>query len=172
MTETLVYADRLITYQDHGQGSHKQARYAQIRDRLHARFGGGDATGCVYLCRGRTGATRLIVNEAALIDDLVARNWQILDIASASVAQLQRALCRARVVVSIDGSHLAHAHLALRPGALMVVLMPHDRFTSIHLGYCRAHGVIPAMVVLLGAQGGGYQVNLDELLRTIDLATA
>ena len=172
LTAPVIHADRFILYQDFGQGSHKQARYQVIRDRLHAKFGGKRAKERVFLSRGRTGAPRFIANEAKLIDALVARNWLILDISTASMEELQRALCQARVVVSIDGSHLSHAHLSLPPGAAMVVLMPQDRFTSIHLGLCRAHRVSPGIVVLTGTLEKGYHVELDDVLRTVDLAEA
>lgn len=166
----LVYANRLTVYQDFGQGSHKQARYAVIRDRLHARFGDGDANDCVYLRRGRTGAPRWIANEQVLVDALVARNWRVLDIATTTMSELQRALCQARAVLSMDGSHIDHAHLSLRPGAVMVILMPHDRFSTRQLGPCRAHRVEPGLVVLTGTREQGYHADLDEVLRTVDLA--
>jgi hypothetical protein len=168
----VVHTDRLTLYQDFGQGSHKRQRYAQIRDVLHARFGEGDPEDFIYLKRGKTGVQREIANEAELVDQLTARNWQVIDIATTDVTELQRALCRARIVVSIDGSHIDHAHLSLRPGATMVVLMPQDRFSTRQVGLCRAHCVSIGMVVLAGGQAQGYTADLEEILRTIDLAEA
>lgn len=166
----LVHADQLIVYQDFGQGSHKQARYAAIRSQLHEQFGSGEFSECVYIKRGTDGAQRFIVNERALIDELVARNWVILDVSTTTVEELQRVLCRARVVVSIDGSHLDHAHLSLQAGAVMVVLMPQDRFSTRQIGPIRAHRVSPGLVVLNGTQAQGYQADIEEILRTVDLA--
>ena len=166
----VVQADELIVYQDFGQGSHQRARNRIIRDRLHARFGGSEANHCLYIRRGTTGAPRSIVNETALLDELHRRNWQIVDVATASTAQLQRAVCRARVVVSMEGSHINHAHTVLRTGAVLVVLTPQDRFGSNQLGFSRAGGVTPGIVVLSGSQAQGYVVNVDEVLRTVDLA--
>jgi len=168
----VVHADRLTVYQDFGQGSHKRQRYAVIRNKLHARFGGDDPTDIVYIRRGRTGAQRVITNETELIDQLSARNWRIIDMATTTVEETQRALCRARIVVSIDGSHIDHAHLSLRPGATMVVLMPQDRFSTRQVGLCQAHGVSIGMVVVTGDQAQGYHADLDEVLRTVDLAEA
>lgn len=166
----LVYADRLVVYQDFGQGSHKQARYATVRDKLQARFGNGEATDCVFIRRGQTGSPRWIANEAALIDDLIARNWQIADVAKDSIESLQRKLCRARVVVSMDGSHINHAQVSLLPGSAIVILLPHDRFTSHHIGIARAHQLSPGLMILNGNPRDGYTVDPDELFRTIDLA--
>lgn len=164
-----VVADELITYQDFGQGSHKARRYSLIRDQLQARFGSPGET-AVYIRRGRTGAPRWIANEDALVDALRARNWQVIDVAGTSVEAMQHALCPATVVVSIDGSHLDHAHLSLRPKARMVVLVPQDRFTLRQVGLSRAHDVAPGVVVLKGSTEAGYHADLDEILRTVDLA--
>ena len=172
LTAPLVHAEELILYQDYGQGRHKQARYAAIRQALHSTFGGAGGGDCVYIRRGATGVAREVSGEDALIERLVARGWLVVDVATASVADLQRALCGARVVVSVDGSNIDHAHLSLAPGGVMVVLIPHDRFTVRQLGLSRAHGVSPGVVVMEGAAGGGYRVDLDEVLRTVDLAEA
>lgn len=166
-----VLADRLVTYQDHSQGSHKVRRYQLVRDQLQARFGSAGET-LVYIRRGRTGAPRWIANEDALVEALAARNWRILDVAGTSVEEMQRALCPARVVVSIDGSHVDHAHLSLRPGSAMVMLVPQDRFTLRQVGLSRAHDVSPGFVVLTGSVDTGYTADPDEILRTVDLAMA
>lgn len=168
----VVHADQLTVYQDFGQGSHKRKRYTAIRNRLHSTFGSPGAKGCVYIRRGTTGVQRAIVNEAELIDQLTARNWQILDMATATVKELQQTLCRARIVVGMEGSHLTHAQLSLLPKSIMVILVPHDRFTTVHVGYCNAQRVSIGMVVLTGGQAQGYVVELDEVLKTVDLVEA
>jgi Glycosyltransferase 61 len=167
--EPVVQADELIVYQDHAQGSHKRARYAAIRERLHALYGVQEATDYVYLQRGMTGEQRFMANEDAFCAELRRRNWKILDVATSSVAELQRAICRARVVVGIEGSQLNHAQASLRPGAVLVVLNPNDRYNSTHPERSRAHGVRCGVVVLPGSKAVGYHVNTDEVLRTIDL---
>jgi hypothetical protein len=168
----LVHAAELIDYQDYGQGSHKQQRYEQIFQKLLARYGSDEPSSCVYIRRGRTGAPRWIANEDALIDALVSRNWRILDIATATVADMQRVLLRASVVVSIEGSQLDHAILSIPKGSAMVILEPQDRFLLRFVGLCRARGVRPGFVVLNGSLANGYTVDLDELLRTVDLTAA
>ena len=40
------------------------------------------------------------------------------------------------------------------------------------VGLSRAHGVKPGFVVLKGSQQNGYTADLDEILRTLDLADA
>lgn len=165
----LVQADDLIVYQDFSQGSSKRARYDVLRDRLRARFGGSGKAECVYLKRGATGTRRVIHNEAYLIEALTARGWTVLDVATASVETLQQALLKARVVVSLDGSHLNHVQIAMPQGGAIVVLVPNDRFTSVQAGYAVANRLSVGMVVLEGTQQAGYAVSSEEVLRTAAL---
>lgn len=165
----LVLADQLVVYQDFGQGSSKRARYSIIRNKLHSVFGGTNAGDCVYIRRGTTGARRVIRNESELIDQFISRNWKVVDISATSVGELQRVLCGARVVVGMEGSHLAHAQVSLRRNSSLVAIVPHDRFTTLHVGYSNANRVKFGMVVANGSQAGGYHADIEEILRTIDL---
>lgn len=168
----VLHAREMIAYQDYGQGSHKRKRYDTINQRLLARFGGNDPSTSVFIKRGSTGVARAITNEDALIEALVARNWTILDIATASVARMQRVLLTASVVVSIEGSQIDHAILAMPKGAAMVILVPQDRFLLRFVGLCRARGIRSGFVVIEGRLFDGYRADLDEILRTVDLAQA
>jgi len=168
----LVHADRLIVYQDFSQGSHKRTRYRRLRDMVHDRFGGADATDRVYIRRGATGARRQITNEPELLEQLAARGWKIIDVATASAEALQRCLCKARCVVGIEGSHLNHAYFSLPAGSSMVILTPGDRFTTTQLGRCNANRISNGMVILNGTEKDGYRIDMDDLWRTIDLTAA
>lgn len=164
-----IWAEEVVFYQDFGQGSHKRQRYAQLREALHTRFGGRSKAELVYLRRGNTGAARTVRDEDRLVETITGKGWLVLDIASASVGQLQEALCGARIVVSVEGSHLDHAHLSLRTGGAMIVLNPHDSFNSRNMMICPTNGIRAGCVVLNGAEGGGYELDWDEVERTIDL---
>jgi hypothetical protein len=166
---SMVKADRLIVYDDYGLGSHKQARFAIRRDRIRARFSTPGSACYVYLRRGASGERRVIVNEDALIDQLRHQGWEILDVTTQTVADLQTVLYRAQVVVSVEGSQINHAHVSLSPGAAMVILTPNDRFTTNHVARCRALGVSPGVLVMHGGKDQGYHVSIDEVLRTVDL---
>jgi hypothetical protein len=166
----IVHADELVVYHDLGLGSHKRARFAVLREIVKSRYGAGDAGDCVYLRRGTTGTLRPIAEEERVIEHLSARNWKIVDVAEASVEEIQSALCRAQVVASMEGSHLYHAHLSLRSGGSLIILAPHDRFTTLHVFLARFNGLSPGMLVLDGSRDQGYHVDVDELFRTIDLA--
>lgn len=168
----LIHARELVSYQDYGQGSHKRARYQELNRRLLARFGNDDPAACVFIKRGRTGVPRFIANEDALVETLLARNWTVLDIAKASVTEMQRVLTRATVVVSIEGSQLDHAILSMPEGAAMVILEPQDRFLLRFVGLCRARRIKPGFLIVKGSLATGYTVDFEELFRTIDLTVA
>lgn len=165
----LVHAKEMVVYQDFAQGSHKRARYSQMRNTLRESFGNLDPTDRVYLRRGATGKRRLVSNEEELIDKLVACNWKIVDIEGANVSDLQRAICKAKVVVGMEGSHLNHAQFGLAAGCSLIILTPHDRFTTIHVGRAIAKQILTGIVVLLGDTTNGYHVDIDEIFRTIEL---
>lgn len=172
LDQQVTHAEELVLYQDYGQGSHKQSRYSVLREKLRALHGDPDASECLFIRRGMTGVARALTNELELMDQLAARGWRVIDIASASVEEIQAAICRAAVVVSMDGSHLSHAHLSLAPGSAMVVLVPQDRFTLVHLGLCRANRIKPGFVVVKGSSNVGYEAELDEVLATVDRSLA
>lgn len=172
LQDELVYADRLYVYQDFAQSPHKSARYAKMQSRLHAAFGSVPGTDRVYLMRGATGVARPVANEDALVNRLSALGWKICDVAKMPASDLHRAMHAAKVVVSIEGSHINHAHMALDPGSVLVFLTPADRFSTNQLGRCRANGVVPGIVVLTGNARSGYHADPDEILRTVDLALA
>lgn len=168
--DELISADHLYVYQDFAQGPHKSERYGQLRAKLHAAFGSVAGNDRVYLMRGATGSPRLVANEMAFVDRLSMLGWTICDVGSMTARDLHRALHRAKVVVSMEGSHINHAHLALEQGAALIMLVPADRFTTNQIGRCRANGVTPGIVVVKGTARTGYHVDADEVLRTVDLA--
>lgn len=167
----LIFARRFVFYLDLGQGSHKRQRYALVRQVLRSRYGGSARpVNKVYLSRGTTGVQRLIQDEAKLIEQLRGDGWLILEIGKASVSELQAALCSANIVVSMEGSHIAHAQMSLMPGSVLVALCPQDQFTAAHLEYGNANRISVGFVVLDRGRNG-YVVNWDDVERTIELAS-
>lgn len=74
-----------------------------------------------------------------------------------------------RTVVSIEGSQQCHLTFALPPGASLISLIPSDRFSVVLLGYARAIELQWGCVVIDRVEHG-YHVNVDDVLRTLDLA--
>ena len=168
--DDVVVARELVTYQDFGQGSHRRARYDRMREILRNRYGDTPDAECVYIRRGESGVRRTISNEDALLEDLTRRGWAVIDIAETDVDTIQSKLTGCRVVASIDGSHLDHAHVSVERGGVMMIMLPHDQFTVRHLGLCRANRVNCGFLVIEGNAREGYHVDIDEFLATVDLA--
>lgn len=169
-TSPLQLVERLSVYQDHGQGSHKRRRYADMRRRLDASFG-VCSTGAplVYFRRGGSGAARIVANEAEVIAALVDQGFEVFDLNSASAREIFIRFRDARAVVSMDGSHLNHLYLSLPRDATLLTLVPADRFTMNQVGYAAAAGLRYGFVVV-EPKPEGYFVSTSDLLATLRLA--
>jgi hypothetical protein len=161
---------RLTICIDHSQGSLKRARYRELRRRVGDTFGArGPRSEDVYLRRGGCGTMRRAIrDEDALIDVLVRQGFRIVDIDGARVEDLAEALRHCRRLVSMEGSHVNHAHLLAPAGVDLCLLMPSDRFTLIHRGIANASGGRFGFVVCKRL-GDDYGVDAGQLLRTLDL---
>lgn len=161
---------RLHIYQDYAQGTLKRARYATMRDRLRQKFPGTPRGGDrLYIRRGGSGQARPIADEDSLVARLVDDGFEVLDIADASLAEIQERGRRARVVVSMEGSHLCHMHLAMPQGGCMIALMPADRVSAMLGGFAQAVGLRFGLLMMEPTETG-YRVDVDDLRRTIELA--
>ena len=122
----------------------------------------------VYLRRGRTGVVRTIANEDDIIDALVKRGFQVVDIASDSLNSIIETLLRSKIVVSLEGSHLAHwIYTAPQNGGLLV-MQPADRFIALQRAYAECLGIKYAFVVG-DVTNAGYYFPPADILRTVDL---
>lgn len=166
-----LWVNELQIYSDFAQGRSKRARYDMMKNRLRqATAVPDDRPRPIYLRRGTTGVSRLIANEDRLCEALSARGFDILDLTGRSFSERYRALSCASAIVTIDGSHMAHAHFAMKSGGALLTLVPSDRFTMIHRGLTQAMGNRFGCVVL-EASPMGYVVEVDEVLRTLDMMT-
>jgi capsular polysaccharide biosynthesis protein len=168
-TPAQYLADRLVFYQDHALGASKRARWKEMRRRIHEAIpdasGGGEL---VYFRRGNTGVHRLVANEQELVNTLSARGFDIVDVGGTSVRQIQQRFRSARVVISLEGSHQHHLYFSMPSGSSLITIIPADRFTLLQLGYANATGLRFAFVVA-SPTTNGYEVDIPDLLRTIDL---
>jgi len=163
-----VRIDNLIVFQDFSQNSLKRNRYTLLRGRIKGQFARDGRTVCIYLKRGQTGAARTIVNEEQIVDALVKRSFMIIDVASDSLEYIIENLINAKIVVSMEGSHIAHCAFTVPEHSGLLVLQPPDRFSAVHRGWSECVGVSFGFVV--GASSTpGYYFSVSEILRTIDL---
>lgn len=160
--------DELTIYQDFAQNSLKRERYGILFDRLAKAFSGPAVRDrLIYLRRGSTGIARLVKDEPELIEILVRKGFEVLDV-TAPVDQIVPTLRRAKLVVSMEGSHIAHCTYSLEQGCGLVLLQPADRFTAVHRHWTECVGIRLGFVVGR-ADAGGYAFDAEEILKTVDL---
>jgi Glycosyltransferase 61 len=163
------YVAELSYYSDHGQGSDKRRRYAEVRRRLAASIpDAGAGHEKVYFRRGDMGADRQLSNDEAIAKTLVKCGFHVFELKGATVASILATFSNAKLVVSVDGSHLNHLYFAMPPGSALISLIPADRFTMTQAGYAAAVGLKYGFVVI-DPGSTGYQVNLADLQATMDL---
>ena len=160
--------DHLIVFQDFGQNSLKRRRYGTLRSRIEACMPSGNRTPLVYLRRGQPGTVRLIENESEIMDLLARRGFEIVDISSTPLVRLLSFLLSAKLVVSIEGSHLAHCWPSVENPTSVLTLQPPDRFISVYRGRVSCMSGDFGMVVGDGRRGH-YSFSISDILRTIDL---
>ncbi|HVR56232.1 MAG TPA: glycosyltransferase family 61 protein [Pseudolabrys sp.] len=162
-----AYIDHLIVFQDYGQNRSKRDRYMQLNKKI-VRLFGNKRTPLVYLRRGNNGAPRPVENERELIELLSRRGAVVVDVEAQTLESLLESLASAQIVVSMEGSHLAHCAFSVPKKSGILVLQPPDRFASIHRDWTMCLGVRFGFVV--GTRGAsGYVFSGTEVERTLDL---
>jgi Glycosyltransferase 61 len=158
---------RLTVYSDHAQNSFKEARYRTLRARLRQHLGPSQPSRGVFLRRGSDGERRQLVNEAALVDLLTARGFDIIDLARADAADIARRTLNAPVVIGVEGSHLSHAIYSVADKGAFLVIQPPDRFAMPYKEFTDRMGMTFGFVVALPAEGG-FAVDLTDIPLMLD----
>jgi len=158
----------LVVFQDFSQNSFKRERYRILRSRIKARFPKYDQSAYVYLRRGQTGVRRPIQNEQEIVETLSKRGFMIVDIASDTLEQIIGILLNAKIVVSLEGSHVTHCTLTVPENSNLLILEPPDRFSGVHRSQAGSLGIRFGFVV--GQEDNdGYHFPVTDILRTVDL---
>lgn len=110
-------------------------------------------------------------DEPALLRRLERRGFRTVDVRDLTMPQIHAALREAAIIVSLDGSHITHIYYTAPEQAVLVTLIPDDRFVDVHKNYCDCIGMGYGFLVCRRA-GAGYDVDLDDLERTLDLVPA
>jgi hypothetical protein len=164
-----AWINHIVIMQDFAQNSFKKQRYEKLRSRIKVRFGGQQASSFVYLKRGATGASRLVHNEAEIIDELLKRGFIVLDVAVDSLEQVLTVLSQARLVVSMEGSHCAHCVAAMPSGSGLMLLEPPNRFCANQRGWTDCLSIRTGFVVGDAVGDANTLFSVSEILKTIDL---
>jgi hypothetical protein len=162
--------DHLVVFQDHAQNSNKKKRYHTLRREIRDKVSPA-RTPLVYLCRGNTGHPRKVANERALIDELVRRGFSVADVGTDNLEDILAKIAGAKLVLSMEGSHLNHCCMSLSEGSALLVLQPADRFSANFKGWADAVDIRSGFVVGPKFESG-YHFEIDEILKTMELLSA
>jgi hypothetical protein len=163
-----AYIKHLAIFSDHDQNGLRRQRYERLRDTVAARYPRGNLRSFVYLKRGADGVRRAIRNEDEIIRMLAASGFTVLDTASTPLEELLGTLVNARIVVSLEGSHIAHCVYAMPSDSGLLVLEPADRFSANQRLWTDCLGIRSGFVVGTPNETG-YEFDPTEIRRTIDL---
>jgi hypothetical protein len=152
---------------DRGLNAGWIARFRELRRRIRATVNTRGPSH-VFLARGKRGTLRELTNAALLTELLIARGFEIIEPELLSPREIARALASARIVVTVEGSALNHAHYAIPHHSGILVIQPPDRFNAFHKILMDFNGVRFGYVVGEKATGG-FVVEPDRLLRSLDL---
>lgn len=159
---------RLTLYRDFAQNSLKEARYRRLRARLRrqVRRDGAPPPG-IFLRRGQDGEPRALRNEQALAEMLAALGFAIIAPGDMAPDQIAAQALDARIVVAVEGSHLAHAIYAMADGGAFLVIQPPTRFAMPYKEYADRMGMAFGFVLGRPARDG-FDVDLDEIRQMLD----
>ena len=163
-----AHADELIVFDDYSQNDHKRQRYLSLRSRVKAQFQCEGNETLVYFRRGRTGMPRSIQNEDEIVRFLVNRGFVVLDVETDSLSHILSTLMRAKIVVTIGGSHAAHCIYTSPPNSGLIVLQPPDRFSAIYRDWAECVGFRFGYVVGT-IKESEYYFPVRDIAATIDL---
>jgi capsular polysaccharide biosynthesis protein len=170
-TPAQYVVDRLVFYQDHALGASKRDRWKEMRRRiLEAIPDAAGSSELIYFRRGNTGVNRSVANEPELLSALSRQGFSIVEVDGPSVSQIQQSFRTARIVISMEGSHQHHLYFSMPPGSCLITITPADRFALLQLRYANATELRFAFVVASPTENG-YEVDIPDLLRTIDLVS-
>jgi len=162
----------LTLLEDWGQNEYKRRRYQELRARLR-QVVPGSGHERVYLKRGRTSGARGrdLLNAAAIEATLVQQGFAVADPDTMSAQEIAALAKDAKLMVGLEGSHLAHTIYPIADGGTILVLQPPYRFNNVYKDLADAVGLHYAFVV--GDPGeGGFTIDPERLKRTLDLVPA
>ena len=164
---TEAQIDHLVIYEDFSQNSLKRHRYQLLTARIRSRLV-PKAPAFVYFKRGNTGVPRLIANEDEIIKTLSKEGFIVVDMASDSLETIITSLMDAKIVVTLEGSHLSHCWFSPENRSGVVALQPPDSFTSITKGWLDAVSARFGFVVGDGRDRSTW-FSVSDILKTVDL---
>lgn len=160
--------EKLIMLGDFGQNSFKRQRFLELRSRLCGAVQTANNR-YVYIKRGfkDAGASLVLTNAAEVENYLTTQGFHIVDPDQLSSREIAAAISGARVVVSIEGSHMMHALYAMGDGATLCLIQPPYRFNNVMKEYADCMGLRYGFTVAT-ENAEGFTAPLDRLKRILD----
>lgn len=147
-------------------------RYRTLRARMKANLPAGTAISSkVYLKRGASGVPRVLANEDRVEAFLRSAGFDIVEPSRLDVDEIAARTLGARVVVSVEGSHMSHAQFTMADDAAFVVIQPPDRFSAIYKQFTDCMEMSFGFVVGRPAEYG-FTCDLTELGHVLDQVDA
>lgn len=160
--------DELVIFQDFAQNRLKRRRYKALRNRIRAQFQGNKERRFIYLRRGHTGSPRTVENEFEILEALGAHDFTVVDVETEDLSHIIGMLLSAKLVISVEGSHIAHCAFTCPDDCGLLVLQPPDRFSMNHRNWAGPLGMPFGFVV--GTRGDKrYRFCPAEIVRTVDM---
>ncbi|MEO1243389.1 MAG: glycosyltransferase family 61 protein [Pseudomonadota bacterium] len=164
--------DELFFFLDYSQNSNKTARYRKMRERLRTKVTPKHDGHRVYLKRGATGAVkRIVTNEAEVLAALEKENFIIIDIVEDSLETVLSTLLNARVLITVEGSQTDHGLYSLAEGAGLLSIVSPNMFCNTPKDWTSVLNMKYGVVVG-ETDGGGFSVNVSDLLKTLEMLEA
>jgi len=162
----------LILLDDWGQNAYKRRRYQALRSTFRRSIAGA-GNERIYLKRGAANGVRgrNLLNAPDVEAALVAQGFSVVDPDTMAADQIARLATDAKIIVGVEGSHLAHAIYPIADGGTLVVLQPPMRFNNVYKDLSDAVGLRYAFTV--GDPGdGGFSIDVNRLNRLLDRLAA
>lgn len=158
----------LVIFDDFGQNRDKSGRFRALSDTLTDSVAHSGHPG-VFLLRGSGGIKRILRNEREIAERLrTHRGFRVIDPLGLTVEEIVSACAGAEVVAGVEGSHLVHGLLCLKPGTALLTLMPPQRFCTPLKDIADRDGITFGFVVGTPVEDE-FTVDADEVERTLDL---
>jgi hypothetical protein len=156
---------------DYHFNEHKQARWKDMCDEIIRLANNPLHTG-VFLMRGDTGDSRILLNEQKVAAHLQAMGFTCINPGKMAAQEVIRAVANAKIVVGVEGSHLMHGFLGVAHSGTLLVLQPPMRFSCVYKERCDIMNIKFAFHVCEAFENGFVaDINaIDILLNKIALS--
>ncbi len=166
----LARCDRLWVYDFFQLNGGFTEAYGRLRSRIRAKVGASElSNGRVFLERSQAGLARTLANNDEVREVLGSRGFTVIDPGLMDAREIATILAGARLVVSPEGSALAHAAIAMPPGAGLLTIMGAQHFNMPYKAISDALGFKFGLTFAEPVDGDRFSQPVDRLVRVIDL---